>query len=51
MFTALGDASGGSSDVKLIPSTVMGGTKSEAERIVFDLLAQVPLPGGSPFIR
>ncbi len=27
----------------------MGGTKSEAERIVFDLLAQIELPGGTAF--
>jgi hypothetical protein len=27
----------------------MGGTKSEAERIVFDLLSQIPLPGGMAF--
>src|SRR5437867_1993110 len=33
----------------MIPSTVMGGTKSEAERIVFDLLSDIPLPGGVAF--
>ena len=35
--------------MRLIPSMVMPGTKSEAEKIVFDLLGQVPLPGGVAF--
>lgn len=35
--------------MRLIPSTVVGDTKSEAERIVFDLLSQLTLPGGTAF--
>ncbi|HWP00630.1 MAG TPA: NERD domain-containing protein [Methylococcus sp.] len=35
--------------MRLIPSTVVGDPKSEAERMVFDLLRQVTLPGGVAF--
>ena len=35
--------------MRMIPSADMPGTSSEAERIVFDYLASVQLPGGMVF--